>query len=134
MLEVSDPWQVGVASWALTYLLHSTVLISLAWGVTRLAWLQARRTREIIWTVALLGGLTTSLGTTLERLRRGRAKALNTLLNAATHQTGYYYYDRYRYYSSSEEDDVEPGSPAKRPSLGAMALSVRWKRRGRRAG
>jgi len=69
MLAVPIFWQVAMASWALTYLLHSTVLIALAWGITRLVWFRAPRTSEVIWTVALLGGLTTSFAATLDRTR-----------------------------------------------------------------
>jgi len=67
MLEVSNAWQVTLGSWAVTYLLHSSVLIGLAWGLTRLAWFRAPRTREVIWTVALFGGLATAGLATLDR-------------------------------------------------------------------
>ena len=69
MAGMTSLWQATMASWALTYLLHSTVLIGLAWGITRLEWFRGPRTREVIWTVALLGGLTTSSGATLDRMR-----------------------------------------------------------------
>jgi len=69
MLEAWSPWQVTMGSWALTYLLHSTVLMGLAWGITRLVWFRGPRTREVIWTVALVGGLATSSGATLDRTR-----------------------------------------------------------------
>ena len=69
MLEVWNSWQVTMGSWALTYLLHSTVLMGLAWGITRLVWLRGPRTREVIWTVALVGGIATSAGAALDRTR-----------------------------------------------------------------
>lgn len=66
MPEALASWPAPVVSWALTYLLHSTVIIGLAWGLTRLAWLRGPGTQEVIWTVALLGGLTTSLAAPLD--------------------------------------------------------------------
>ncbi|MCH7780792.1 MAG: polysaccharide biosynthesis tyrosine autokinase [Acidobacteria bacterium] len=83
--------------------------------------------------VVRAGGTTRdSLAATLERLRRGHAHALGTLLNAVSERTGYYYYDRYRYYSGS--DDSESAAPSESSAAGPLALSIRWKRRRRRAG
>jgi HEAT repeat protein/beta-lactamase regulating signal transducer with metallopeptidase domain len=45
--------------WALTYLLHSTLLLGLAWLLTRRR-LQSHAAREIVWKAALVGGLATA--------------------------------------------------------------------------
>ena len=46
MAEVPGLWQAWAVSWALTYLLHSTVIVVAAWVVTRLPWFQAPRSLE----------------------------------------------------------------------------------------
>jgi bla regulator protein blaR1 len=50
-----------VMGWLLTYLLHSTVLIVGAWLLMRFVSLRPT-TRDLLWKVALLGGVVTSVG------------------------------------------------------------------------
>lgn len=45
--------------WLLTYLLHSTILISLAFLFERLGMLNRPRTAETVWRIALFGGIAT---------------------------------------------------------------------------
>ena len=48
-----------VAAWLLTYALHSTLLLGLAWALGR--WVvRAHAAREVLWKAALLGGLLTA--------------------------------------------------------------------------
>jgi hypothetical protein len=58
----------AAAGWLLTYLLHSSVLIAGAWLVTRR--LRSRpATREVVWRVALLGGIVTATGSAVSQAR-----------------------------------------------------------------
>jgi hypothetical protein len=58
----------AAAGWLLTYLLHSSILIAGAWLVTRL--LGSRpATREVVWRVALLGGIVTATGSAVSQAR-----------------------------------------------------------------
>ncbi len=50
-------------AWLLTYAVHGTALLALAWVATR--WIRSPATREIIWKIGLVGGLVTSLIQTL---------------------------------------------------------------------
>jgi hypothetical protein len=50
----------GLLAWAATYLLHSTVLLSAAWGVSRLLAGRGLRLEERLWKVALVGALLTA--------------------------------------------------------------------------
>jgi hypothetical protein len=54
-----------LVSWLATYLLHSTVLVSAVWLGVRLRIFRAARTQDLLWKVALLGGIATSAGGTL---------------------------------------------------------------------
>ncbi|HKV08940.1 MAG TPA: M56 family metallopeptidase, partial [Thermoanaerobaculia bacterium] len=47
-------------AWAITYLLHSTLLLSLAWLASRRLARRSVRAEEVVWRVALLGGLLTA--------------------------------------------------------------------------
>ena len=47
-----------LAAWLLTYWIHSTLLLAGAWAITRLA--RAPEVRDVVWRVALLGGLLTA--------------------------------------------------------------------------
>jgi beta-lactamase regulating signal transducer with metallopeptidase domain len=49
-----------VIAWALTYLLHSTLLILAAWALGRTAWGRGSRTGDAIWKCALVGALVTA--------------------------------------------------------------------------
>ena len=49
----------GLGSWLLTYLLHSSLLLAVAWLLTR-RWVRAAAVREIVWKTALVGGLATA--------------------------------------------------------------------------
>ena len=57
-------------AWALTYLLHSTALMLLAWAAARAPWGRSPRVREAIWKAALLGALVTA---TLQQATGGSA-------------------------------------------------------------
>lgn len=48
-----------LGGWLLTYLLHSTLLLGLAWGLTRRA-SRSAAVRDLIWKSALVGGLVTA--------------------------------------------------------------------------
>ncbi|MEO8138072.1 MAG: M56 family metallopeptidase [Gemmatimonadota bacterium] len=48
-----------LGSWLLTYLLHSSLLLAVAWLLTR-RWVRAAAVREIVWKAALVGGLATA--------------------------------------------------------------------------
>ena len=50
----------GFAAWLLTYLLHSSVLIGVAWALCRWLPIRSNAIREWLWTVALFGGLLTA--------------------------------------------------------------------------
>jgi len=52
-------WQ-NVLSWVLTYLAHSTLLLGLAWLLTRRVGAERLRLQERIWKTALFGGLLTA--------------------------------------------------------------------------
>src|SRR5438046_5311551 len=67
-------------AWLLTYLIHSTVLLGVAWLVTRPRRLEPAA-RELLWKVALVEGLVT--GTIQSRLQL-RTNAAVTLPDAAT--------------------------------------------------
>lgn len=61
MIEFSSsPATAAVLGWALTYLVHSTVLIGVAWGLGRI--LQNRRlvVQDLMWKGALVGGVVTA--------------------------------------------------------------------------
>src|SRR5205814_94447 len=58
-------------AWLLTYLIHSTVLLGVAWLVTRPRRLEPAA-RELLWKVALVAGLVT--GTIQSRLQRRTAR------------------------------------------------------------
>ncbi|HSF41411.1 MAG TPA: M56 family metallopeptidase, partial [Thermoanaerobaculia bacterium] len=47
-------------AWAITYLLHSTLLLSLAWLASRRLARRSVRAEEVVWRVALVGGLLTA--------------------------------------------------------------------------
>jgi beta-lactamase regulating signal transducer with metallopeptidase domain len=47
-------------AWAITYLLHSTLLLSLAWLASRRLARWSVRAEEVVWRVALVGGLLTA--------------------------------------------------------------------------
>src|SRR5256885_1274990 len=67
-------------AWLLTYLIHSTVLLGVAWLVTRPRRLEPAA-RELLWKVALVAGLVT--GTIQSRLQL-RTHAAVTLPAAAS--------------------------------------------------
>lgn len=51
---------LALAAWLGTYLLHSTVLLALAWVIDRLRLLRAPALREQVWRAAILGALATA--------------------------------------------------------------------------
>ena len=64
MHELADRGAAEALAWLGTYLAHSTLLLALAWLITR-----GRRTtigtREWIWRAAVIGGLVTLAGVLL---------------------------------------------------------------------
>jgi hypothetical protein len=52
-------------SWLATYLLHSTVLVCAVWLGVRLRIVRSAGTQDLLWKVALLGGIVTAVGATL---------------------------------------------------------------------
>src|SRR5256886_16301096 len=73
----------SLLAWLLTYLIHSTVLLGVAWAVTRRGRLEPAAS-DLLWKVALLAGLVT--GTIQSRLQLftppGATLALATLPQA----------------------------------------------------
>ncbi len=57
---MNDSFAKSALAWLLTYSIHSTLLLGLAWLVTRRRSVTAY-TRDFVWKVALVGGVVTSL-------------------------------------------------------------------------
>lgn len=57
---IHDSLALPVLAWLLTYALHSTLLLGIAWLATRGEWTRSARVKEILWRTALLGGLFTA--------------------------------------------------------------------------
>ena len=54
-----DTLSSAVLAWLLTYLIHSTVLLTFAWALTRArSWSPA--SADLLWKTALIGGMLTS--------------------------------------------------------------------------
>ncbi|MBW8771559.1 MAG: HEAT repeat domain-containing protein [Gemmatimonadetes bacterium] len=54
-----DTFSSAALAWLLTYLIHSTVLLALAWGLTRVrSWAPA--SADLLWKTALVGGMLTA--------------------------------------------------------------------------
>jgi HEAT repeat protein/beta-lactamase regulating signal transducer with metallopeptidase domain len=54
-----DTFSSAALAWLLTYLIHSTVLLALAWGLTRArSWSPA--SADLVWKTALIGGMLTA--------------------------------------------------------------------------
>ncbi len=60
MTATLTPITLTAASWLLTYALHSTVFLGLAWLVTRLLGGRRLALEELVWRAAVLGGLLTA--------------------------------------------------------------------------
>jgi hypothetical protein len=60
-----------LVAWLVTYLLHSTVLVCAVWLGVRFHMVRAARTQDLLWKLALLGGVATSAGATVRQLRHG---------------------------------------------------------------
>ena len=64
--ELAVLWPAGVhglrvaGAWCLTYLVHSTLLLTLAWGLSRVVAGRAPRAEEAIWRLALFAGFFTA--------------------------------------------------------------------------
>src|SRR2546422_4825221 len=76
---MSTPLASSLLAWLLTYLIHSTALLGLAWLVTRLGRLEPAAS-DLLWKVALLASLVT--GTIQSRLELSTPPAVT--LPAAT--------------------------------------------------
>jgi beta-lactamase regulating signal transducer with metallopeptidase domain len=50
----------ALLAWLLTYLVHSTLLLAAAWAADRAGWLRRPRLAEIVWRIALFGGVLTA--------------------------------------------------------------------------
>src|SRR5438093_11915098 len=97
----------SLLAWLLTYLIHSTVLLGVAWLVTRRRRLEPAAS-DVLWKVALLAGLLT--GTIQSRLDLS-APAAVTLPAATPPRTA----ALGRPAAPATEDPVNPGTPGSRP-------------------
>ena len=57
---MNTDWVSWLAAWLATYALHSTLLLTAAWALTRLPALRAPRSSEVVWRAALFGGVLTA--------------------------------------------------------------------------
>ena len=76
-------------AWLVTYLVHSSLLLGLAWGLDRAGLLARPRMAELVWRVALCGGLVTAslqgpLHQIIEHLGRPAAVTLQAPVPTAT--------------------------------------------------
>src|SRR6058998_660912 len=97
----------SLLAWLLTYLIHSTVLLGVAWLVTRRRRLEPAAS-DLLWKVALLAGLLT--GTIQSRLDLS-APAAVTLPAATPPRTAALGQPA----APATEDPVNPGTPGSRP-------------------
>src|SRR3989442_1141034 len=97
----------SLLAWLLTYLIHSTVLLGVAWLVTRRRRLEPAAS-DLLWKVALLAGLLT--GTIQSRLDLS-APAAVTLPAATLPRTA----ARGQPAAPATDDPVNPGTPGSRP-------------------
>ncbi len=97
----------SLLAWLLTYLIHSTVLLGVAWLVTRRRRLEPAAS-DLLWKVALLAGLLT--GTIQSRLDLS-APAAVTLPAATLPRTAALGQPA----APATEDPVGPGTPGSRP-------------------
>ncbi len=97
----------SLLAWLLTYLIHSTVLLGVAWLVTRRRRLEPAAS-DLLWKVALLAGLLT--GTVQSRLDLS-APAAVTLPAATLPRTAALGQPA----APATEDPVGPGTPGSRP-------------------
>lgn len=74
MVDVSVVGAAGWQEWALTYLLHSTVLLGGAWLLQRVRAIRDPATLNLLWRAAALGGLVSATSVTLLELS-GPARA-----------------------------------------------------------
>src|SRR5216117_414504 len=80
-----NPLASNVLAWLLTYLIHSTVLLGVAWLVTR-RWRLEPSASDLLWKVALLAGLVT--GTIQSRLELSTPAAVRLPPPVATAPQG----------------------------------------------
>ena len=80
-----NPIASNVLAWLLTYLIHSTVLLGVAWLVTR-RWRLEPAASDLLWKVALLAGLVT--GTIQSRLELSTPAAVRLPPPVATAPQG----------------------------------------------
>src|SRR5438094_922297 len=97
----------SLLAWLLTYLIHSSVLLGVAWLVTRRRRLEPAAS-DLLWKVALLAGLLT--GTIQSRLDLS-APAAVTLPAATLPRTA----ARGQPAAPATDDPVNPGTPGSRP-------------------
>lgn len=72
---MTTSFATGAAGWLLTYALHSTVLLGLAWIVTSLRRTEPA-TSDLVWKLALVGGLVTASAQTLLEVQPAGSVAL----------------------------------------------------------
>lgn len=56
-------WQLAapiIVAWLLTYAIHSTIFLSIVWLLTKWSILQANRLQDLLWKVAVIGGVVTA--------------------------------------------------------------------------
>ncbi len=70
----------SVGAWLASYLLHSSLLIILAFALIRFGLIQSRRTVDLVWKAALIGGLLTSSLQFLGNVQPGGDLNLSTYL------------------------------------------------------
>ena len=89
MLEIPDSVLFPVVSWLLNYALHSTLLIGAALLITKLIPERSARVREVLLTLALLGGIVTATiqletNSSAWVVRQGSVKSLVRFAGEAT--------------------------------------------------
>src|SRR4029079_4173365 len=80
--DMIDTFSSAALAWLLTHLIHSTVLLALAWGLTRArSWSPA--SADLLWKTALVGGMLTATAQLRLEVPPARAGALMPCATAA---------------------------------------------------
>ncbi|HEX7941950.1 MAG TPA: M56 family metallopeptidase, partial [Gemmatimonadaceae bacterium] len=125
-----DTLSSAALAWLLTYLIPSTVLLTLAWGLTRArSWSPA--SADLLWTTALVGGLLTATVQLRLELRPAGTFSLTRAAPAATSratsharipsQAGH---TNALVVASEESSSNQPPAPAGAPSAITMAPAL----------
>ena len=81
---MSNAFAAGALAWLLTYAVHSTVLLGMAWIVLKLRRADPA-TAEVLWKVAMIGALVTASAQTAFEIRPAGTLALQSAPVAALH-------------------------------------------------